>query len=61
MRLESDLPERTYKRGGLPHGLLRVSFGIAAFPEDGLLADQLMAKSDERMYADKSSARDRLR
>jgi hypothetical protein len=28
---------------------------------DGLLADQLIAKADERMYADKAKARSRLR
>jgi diguanylate cyclase (GGDEF)-like protein len=60
IRLEHELPEQTYMWGGMPHALPRVSFGIAAFPEDGLLADQLIAKADERMYADKSRARSRL-
>ena len=61
MRLTDELPEQTYMWAGLPHALPRVSFGIAAFPEDGLLADQLIAKADERMYEDKARARDRLR
>ena len=60
VRLQRELPEETYMWGGLPHALPRVSFGIAAFPEDGLLADQLIAKADERMYADKVRARGRL-
>lgn len=60
-RLGDELPEQTYMWGGLPHALPRVSFGIAAFPEDGLLADQLIAKADERMYADKARAGGRLR
>jgi diguanylate cyclase (GGDEF)-like protein len=60
-RLAQELPERTYMWGGLPHALPRVSVGIAAFPEDGLLADQLIAKADERMYEDKARARGRLR
>jgi diguanylate cyclase (GGDEF)-like protein len=60
MRLTHELPEQTYMWGGMPHALPRVSFGIAAFPEDGLLADQLIAKADERMYADKARARGRL-
>lgn len=60
MRLTHELPEQTYMWGGTPHALPRVSFGIAAFPEDGLLADQLIAKADERMYADKARARGRL-
>ena len=60
-RLSDELPEQTYMWGGLPHALPRVSFGIAAFPEDGLLADALIAKADERMYADKSRAGGRLR
>ena len=59
-RLARELPERTYMWGGTPHALPRVSIGIAAFPEDGLLADQLIAKADERMYADKARARARL-
>jgi len=59
-RLASDLPDQTYMWGGVPHALPRVSFGIAAFPDDGLLADQLIAKADERMYADKARARGRL-
>jgi diguanylate cyclase (GGDEF)-like protein len=61
MRLTDELPEQTYMWGGMPHALPRVSFGIAAFPEDGLLADQLIAKADERMYADKARARGGLR
>jgi diguanylate cyclase (GGDEF)-like protein len=60
MRLTHELPERTYMWGGMPHALPRVSFGIAAFPEDGLLTDQLIAKADERMYLDKARARGRL-
>ena len=59
-RLASELPEQTYMWAGMPHALPRVSFGIAAFPEDGLLADQLIAKADERMYADKARAGGRL-
>lgn len=55
-----ELPEQMYMWGGTPHALPRVIFGIAAFPEDGLLADQLIAKADERMYADKARARGRL-
>jgi two-component system chemotaxis response regulator CheY len=59
-RLSTELPEQTYMWAGTPHSLPRVSYGIAAFPEDGLLADQLIAKADERMYADKALARGRL-
>jgi diguanylate cyclase (GGDEF)-like protein len=59
-RLSHELPEQTYMWGGMPHSLPRVSFGIAAFPDDGVLADQLIAKADERMYADKARARGRL-
>jgi diguanylate cyclase (GGDEF)-like protein len=61
VRLSRELPEQTYMWAGTPHALPRVSFGIAAFPEDGLLADQLIAKADERMYADKARARGRVR
>jgi len=60
-RLSDELPEHTYMWGGMPHALPRVSFGVAAFPGDGLLADQLIAKADERMYADKARAGGRLR
>jgi diguanylate cyclase (GGDEF)-like protein len=60
LRLTDELPEQTYVWGGMPHSLPRVSLGIAAFPDDGLLADQLIAKADERMYADKARARGRL-
>ena len=60
VRLQRELPEETYTWGGMPHSLPRVSFGIAAFPEDGQLADQLIAKADERMYTDKARARGRL-
>jgi diguanylate cyclase (GGDEF)-like protein len=56
-RLRRELPEQTYMWAGTPHSLPRVSCGIAAFPEDGLLADQLIARADERMYADKARAR----
>ncbi|HAF11450.1 MAG TPA: hypothetical protein DCK98_15400 [Chloroflexi bacterium] len=38
-RSSHELPEQTYRWGGMPHTLPRVSFGIAAFPDDGLLAD----------------------
>ena len=47
--------------GGLPHALPRVSFGVASFPEDGLLADTLIAAADTRMYADKDRARGPVR
>jgi diguanylate cyclase (GGDEF)-like protein len=60
MRLQRELPEDTYMWGGVPHALPRVSFGIASFPEDGQLADQLIAKADERMYEDKARARGRV-
>ena len=60
-RLSNELPEQTYMWGGMPHALPRVSFGIASFPDDGQLADQLIAKADERMYADKARAGGRLR
>lgn len=56
-RLRRELPEQTYMWAGMPHALPRVSFGVAAFPDDGLLADQLIARADERMYADKARAR----
>ena len=56
-RLQREMPEQTYMWAGTPHALPRVSYGIAAFPEDGLLTDQLIAKADERMYADKARAR----
>ena len=55
-RLSEELPEQTYMWAGLPRALPRVSFGIAAFPDDGLVADALIAKADERMYADKARA-----
>jgi diguanylate cyclase (GGDEF)-like protein len=60
-RLSNELPEQTYMWGGMPHALPRVSFGIASFPDDGQLADLLIAKADERMYADKARAGGRLR
>ncbi len=60
VRLQRELPEQTYTWGGRPRTLPRVSFGIAVFPEDGMLADQLVAKADERMYEDKARARSRL-
>ena len=60
-RLSNELPEQTYMWGGMPHSLPRVSFGIASFPDDGQLADLLIAKADERMYADKARAGGRLR
>jgi diguanylate cyclase (GGDEF)-like protein len=59
-RTAHELPEQTYLWAGMPHSLPRVSFGIAAFPEDGLLTDQLIAKADERVYLDKARARGRL-
>jgi GGDEF domain-containing protein len=60
MRLTHELPEQTYVWGAMPYSLPRVSFGIAAVPEDGLLTDQLIARADERMYLDKARARGRL-
>lgn len=60
VRLQRELPEQTYMWAGMPHALPRVSCGIAAFPEDGLLADQLLAQADTRMYEDKARARSRL-
>ncbi|HUQ16551.1 MAG TPA: sensor domain-containing diguanylate cyclase [Candidatus Saccharimonadales bacterium] len=60
-RLVTELPEHTYMWGGSPHALPRVSFGVASFPADGLLADTLIAAADARMYADKARARGRVR
>lgn len=60
-RLEIELPEHTYMWGGRPRALPRVSFGVAAFPADGLLADALIAAADARMYADKARARGLVR
>lgn len=57
MRLAIELPEHTYPWAGRPHALPRVSFGVASFPTDGLLADVLIAAADARMYADKARAR----
>ncbi len=59
-RLAIELPEHTYMWGGVPHALPRVSFGVASFPGDGLLADALIAAADARMYADKARARGRV-
>jgi len=56
-RLRREMPEQTYMWAGTPHALPRVSYGVAAFPEDGLLTEQLIARADERMYADKARAR----
>ena len=61
MRLTHELPERTYMWGGMPHLLPRVSFGVAAFPEDGLLADQLIAKADETTSQPLTDARASVR
>lgn len=60
-RLAIELPEHTYMWGGVPHALPRVSFGVATFPDDGLLADALIASADARMYEDKARARGRVR
>lgn len=57
-RLGSRLRELTYVWGGRDRSLPRVSVGVAAFPDDGLTADTLIASADARMYADKSRARD---
>ena len=56
-RLGTVLRELTYVWGGRDRPLPRVSAGIAAFPEDGLTADALIAAADARMYGDKSRAR----
>ncbi|MGH2499080.1 MAG: GGDEF domain-containing protein [Candidatus Limnocylindria bacterium] len=56
-RVAARLGELTYQWGGRELPLPRVSFGIAAFPDDGLTADALIAAADARMYADKSAAR----
>lgn len=56
-RLASGLRELSYLWGGRDRPLPRVSIGIAAFPEDGLTADALIAAADARMYLDKSRAR----
>lgn len=56
-RLGSRLRELTYVWGGRDQSLPRVSIGVAAFPDDGLTADTLIASADARMYADKSRAR----
>lgn len=56
-RLGSELREVTYLWGGRDRALPRLSVGIAAFPEDGLTADALIAAADARMYLDKSRAR----
>ena len=60
-RLAIELPEHIYMWGGQPRSLPRVSFGVASFPLDGLLADALIAAADARMYADKARARGPVR
>jgi diguanylate cyclase (GGDEF)-like protein len=57
-RLAGRLRERTYQWGGRALPLPRISIGVAAFPDDGLTADALIAAADARMYADKARARD---
>ncbi|HET8568831.1 MAG TPA: diguanylate cyclase [Candidatus Limnocylindria bacterium] len=56
-RIGSRLRDVTYIWGGRAQPLPRVSIGIAAFPDDGLTIEQLIAAADARMYADKSRAR----
>lgn len=56
-RLGSRLRRLTYVWGGRERELPRVSIGVAAFPDDGLTADALIAAADARMYVDKSRAR----
>ena len=57
-RLAGRLRERTYQWGGRQLPLPRISIGVAAFPDDGLTADALIAAADARMYVDKTRARD---
>lgn len=42
--------------GSGPAGPLRLSLGLARFPEDGRNADALLRAADARMYADKRTA-----
>lgn len=56
-RLSSLLRDLSYVWGGRERELPRVSIGVAAFPDDGLTADALIAAADARMYMDKSRAR----
>lgn len=45
-------------RGSLP---VTFSLGVAAFPEDGATGETLLARADERLYAEKRRRRPRLR
>jgi len=60
-RISARLRDETYHWAGAEQRVPRVSFGIAWFPEDGRTADALLAVADERMYDDKSRARDERR
>ncbi|HUG55435.1 MAG TPA: GGDEF domain-containing protein, partial [Candidatus Limnocylindrales bacterium] len=56
-RLRSQLAAETYHWAGRDLPLPRASFGVAWFPEDGRIADALLAVADERMYEDKAAGR----
>jgi diguanylate cyclase (GGDEF)-like protein len=44
----------------LPHGKLTVSIGVAAYPEDAQTCGDLIARSDQALYAAKHQGRNRI-
>lgn len=51
--LETRLTHRTFLDDDGIHATLGASFGVAAFPDDGRSATELLHLADERMYASK--------
>ncbi len=43
-----------------PGGCLTVSVGVASYPEDGTISDQLIEKVDQHLYAAKQSGRNKV-
>lgn len=43
-----------------PNGDLTISFGIASFPDDGIIAAEIIKKADMALYKAKSLGRDRV-
>ena len=58
--LREEMKQLNVRHGGQLLGAVTISIGIAAFPDDGDTAEQLLKAADDALYRAKEEGRDRI-